>query len=145
MAELFRPSERFLRKRVAIFYRPVSPSRTVQLVERMDARANTAATAKARSTAVDRDRIKKAKKLEEEVVEGAAVTRFGMAVTVSFEADERSYRDAQLKLKSLLDSSSLSYRFCDYDAGPAFHSTLPLGVLPWLHETQVEAAMKGIV
>ncbi|MDJ0336596.1 hypothetical protein QMG83_15310 [Salinibacterium sp. G-O1] len=145
MAALFRPSERFLRKRVAIFYRPVSPSRTVQLVERMDARANTAATAKARSTASDRDRIKKAKKLEEEVVDGAAVTRFGMAVTVTFAPDARAYREAHLKLKSLLETSSLSYRFCEYDAGPAFHTTLPLGILPWLHETQIETAMKGIV
>jgi hypothetical protein len=145
MAGLFRPADRFLRKRVAIFYRPVSPARTVQLVERMDARANTTASAKARSTAVDRDRIKKAQKLEEEVVQGAAVTRFGMAVTVTFEPDERAYREALLKLKSLLETSSLSYRFCDYDAGPAFHTTLPLGILPWLHETQVEMAMKGIV
>jgi len=145
MAPLFSPADRFLRKRVAIFYRPVSPDKAVQLVQRLDARASTAASAKARETAADRALKGKAKKLETEVVEGAAVTRFGMAVTVTFEPDNRAYKDAELKLKALLNSSALSYRFCDYDAGPAFHTTLPLGVLPWLHETTVEAAMKGIV
>lgn len=145
MAPLFRPADRFLRKRVAIFYRPVIPGRTHQLVQSLERRSNTIATSKPRVTAADRDAIKKSKKLEEEVVQGAQVTMFGMAVTVTFEPDKRAYRDAEQKLKSLLEGSSLSYRFCDYDAGPAFHTTLPLGILPWLHETVVENAMKGIV
>lgn len=144
MAPLFGPADRFLRKRVAIFYRPVSPDKAVQLVQRLDRSASTTASAKARETAADRALKKKAEKLEAEVVEGASVTRFGIAVTVTFEPDDRAYKDAELKLKSLLNSSALSYRFCDFDAGPAFHTTLPLGVLPWLHETPVEAAMKGI-
>lgn len=144
MAPLFGPADRFLRKRVAIFYRPVTPDKAVQLVERLDSRASTAASAKARATAADRALQNKAKKLETEVVEGASVTRFGVAVTVTFEPDRRAQKDAELKLKSLLNSSSLSYRFCEWDAGPAFHSTLPLGLLPWLHETTVEAAVKEI-
>lgn len=144
MAALFRPSERFLRKRVAIFYRPVPPDKTVQMVERLSASTSTAATAKARITAADKARIAKAGKLESEVTDGAAVTRFAIAVTATFEADERAYREAQTKLKSLLSQSGLSYRFCDYDAGPAFHTTLPLGLLPWLHETKVETMMKGL-
>lgn len=145
LASLFRPSDRFLRKRVALFYRPVPPEKTVQLVERMGATASTVATAKARRTAKDQKLVKQAEKLEDEVTEGASVTRFSMAVTVTFEPDERAYREALTKLKSLLQQSSLAFRFCDYDAGPAFHTTLPLGILPWQHETQVETAMKGIV
>lgn len=145
MAGLFRPSEKFLRKRVAVFYRPVPPDRATQMVERMGARTQTAATAKARITARDRSLMGKAEKLEEEVAVGAGVTRFSMAVTVTFEPDERAYREALQRMKALLNASSLSYRFCDYDAGPAFHTTLPLGLLPWLHETQVETVMKGIV
>lgn len=144
MSALFRPSERFLRKRVAIFYRAVSPEKTVQMVERLGASASTAATAKARLTAHDKAMMAKAGKLESEVTEGASVTRFAIAVTATFEADERAYREALVKMKSLLSQSALSYRFCDYDSGPAFHTTLPLGVLPWLHESQVETMMKGM-
>lgn len=135
---LFSPSERFLRKRVATFYRPVAPARTVQLAEQMGNTASTMASAKARQTERDRRTMRHAQKLESEVVSGAAMTRFAMAATVTFEPDSRAYREATLKLKSLLESSSLTYRFCDFDTAPAFHATLPLGMLPWLYETQVE-------
>lgn len=135
---LFSPSERFLRKRVATFYRPVAPARTVQLAEQMGNTASTMASAKARQTERDRRTMRHAQKLESEVVSGAAMTRFAMAATVTFEPESRAYREATLKLKSLLESSSLTYRFCDFDTAPAFHATLPLGMLPWLYETQVE-------
>ncbi|MDD7930780.1 SCO6880 family protein [Microbacterium thalli] len=141
LAPLFRPSERFLRKRVTTFYRPVSAAKSTALVEQMGATASTVATAKARRTERDNRVVQHAAKLEQEVTSGAAITRFGMAVTVTFEPDTRSYREATLKLKSLLEASSLTYRFCEHDAGPAFHTTLPLGILPWLYETQIEKVM----
>lgn len=141
---LYSPSARFLRKRVVTFYRPVAPGKTMQLVERMGTTASTTATAKARQTARDKTAMRHAAKLENEVVAGAAMTRFAMAVTVTFAPDARSYREATQKVKSLLESSSLTYRFCDWDSSPAFHSTLPMGILPWLYETQVETMMGAV-
>jgi hypothetical protein len=144
LAPLFGPAPRFLRKRVALFYRPVAPDKAVQMVQRLGGKVSTVASSKARETAEDRSLVTKAKKLEQEVTDGASVTRFSMAVTVTFEADERPYREAELALKQLLGQSALSYRFCDFDTAAAFHSTLPLGILPWMYETPTEHVM-GLV
>lgn len=135
---LFGPADKFLRKRVAVMYRPVSPAKTMGLVEDMSKASAVGATTKARVSAQDRRKVQQAADLEEQVVRGASMTRFAIAVTVTFEQDARAYREATTKLKTLLEQSSLAYRFCDWDAGPAFHTTLPLGVLPWLHETVAE-------
>lgn len=144
MAPLFRPSEKFLRKRVAVFYRAVSPGKQVQVVDRLGKTASTVASAKARQTARDSRATAHASKLDAEVTDGAALTMFAMAVTVTFETNDRAYRDAMVKLKDLLASAALTYRFCDYDAGAAFHATLPLGMLPWKHESVVETAMEFV-
>lgn len=141
---LFAPSDRFLRKRVAVFYRPVEPGKAVGMVENLNNTVSTVSTSKARQTARDRMALKHAQKLEEEVTMGAGITRFGMAVTVTFEPDDRSYREATAKLKSLLDSGSLRYRFCEWDSSAVFHSTLPLGILPWLYESQVETVVGAV-
>ena len=138
---VFDPQDRFLRKRTTVFYRPLPPETTVQIAERMGKMASTSATAKGRTTMTDRRAMRHAEKIEAEVVEGAGMTRFSMHVTVTFEPTERAYRDATVKLKQLLGSASLKYRLVDYENGPAFHSTLPLGILPWLYEAKVDTAL----
>lgn len=144
MSVLFRPSEKFLRKRVAVFYRTVSRGKQVQTVDKIGKTASTVASSKARKTARDARANAHAGKLDDEVSDGAALVQFAMAVTVTFETNDRAYRDAMVKLKDLLNSAALTYRFCDYDAGAAFHSTLPLGMLPWNHESQVETLMGAV-
>lgn len=144
MAHLFRPSEKFLRKRVTVFYRTVSLGKQVQVVDRLGKTASTVATSKARQSARDARATAHASKLDGEITDGAALVRFAMAVTVTFEPSDQAYRDAMVKLKDLLNSASLTYRFCDYDAGAAFHATLPLGMLPWNHESQVETMMGAV-
>lgn len=142
---LFGPADRFLRKRVCVMYRPVSQGKTMRLVEQLSKSSSMEASAKARVSAQDQRKVRQAAKLEDQVVEGAAMTRFSIAVTVTFNPDARSYREATTKLKTLLEQSSLTYRFCEWDAGPAFHSTLPLGILPWLHESVAEKAAGVLV
>lgn len=141
---LFGPADRFLRKRVAVMYRPVSPAKTMHLAEQMSKGSHMEATAKGRVSEHSRRKVGQAQHLERQVVEGAAMTRISIAVTVTFAQDARAYREALTKLKSLLESSSIAYRMCDWDAGPAFHTTLPLGVLPWLYEPLVEKAAGAI-
>ncbi|WP_424937789.1 MULTISPECIES: SCO6880 family protein [Bacteria] len=144
MNALFRPTHGFLRKRAAVLYRPVSPGKTMNLVEEMGKSQSMSSTAKARITERDKSDAGKQRMLEQQVVKGAMMTRFGIVVTVTFDADARSYREAEMKLKSLLEMSSLTYRLCDWDAGPAFHVSMPLGLLPWLHETMAERVAKGL-
>lgn len=144
LSGLFQPSDRFLRKRVATYYRPLPPAKTIRLVERVDRNASMMATAKDRRTSRDDMAMQHAKKLENEVISGASMTQFSMAVTVTFEPDARAYREAELKLKSVLDSSSLQYRFCEHDGSAAFHATLPLGIVPWLYESQIETFLEAV-
>lgn len=141
---LFAPTDRFLRKRVTVFYRPLSFGKSQRMVEAMSDQAELLQSAKRRPRHDDKRRVDHARKAEAEIGDrGAAMVHFGMAVTVTFDVDKRSYREAELQLKTLLERSSVAYRFCDADAGPAFHATLPLGMLPWQYETAVERYLGG--
>lgn len=144
MNALFRPTHGFLRKRAAVLYRPVPPAKMMHLVEQMGKSEETSATAKARISERDKSQVGKQRRLEQQVVQGAMMTRFGILVTVTFDADARSYRAAETKLKSLLEMTSLTYRFCEWDAGPAFHVSMPLGILPWLHETVADRVAEAL-
>lgn len=144
METLFSPSDKFLRKRVAIYYRPLSGAQAVKRAQNLRRGAGfTATTSKGQTSTFDEHRVKLAKKTEGELVEGASMTRFMLMVTVTFEPTERAYRDATTRLKSLLDECNLAYRFVEHGSSAAFHSTLPLGVLPWLYRGSAALWMEG--
>ncbi len=84
-----------------------------------------------------------ADKTETELVEGASMTRFSIEVTVTFEPNQKAYREATQKIKTLLEGTNLAYRFVEVNGSAAFHSTLPLGVLPWLYQSSFATATKG--
>lgn len=141
--ELFAPQDKFLRKRVAVFYRPLSAAEAVRRAEQLRRNAGVAATAKGMASSFDKHKQKLADKTETELVEGASMTRFSIEVTVTFEPTQKAYREATQKLKTLLEATNLSYRFVEVNASAAFHSTLPLGVLPWLYQSSFGKATEG--
>lgn len=143
MKELFAPQDKFLRKRVAIFYRPLSASQAIKRAAQLRKNAGVAATAKGQASSFDKHKQKLADKTETELVEGASMTRFSMEVTVTFEPNAKAYREATQKLKTLLEGTNLTYRFVEVGASAAFHSTLPLGVLPWLYQSSIGVVTEG--
>lgn len=141
--ELFSPQDKFLRKRVAVFYRPMNAGDAVRKAQQLRRGAGVAASAKGMASNFDKHKQKLADKTETELVEGAAMARFSLEVTVTFEPTQRAYREATQKLKTLLEGTNLAYRFVEVHGSAAFHSTLPLGVLPWLYQSAFASAVKG--
>lgn len=136
MNMLFAPANDMLRKRTTVLYRPVPPDQTMNVVERATKNTRRSASASGGEDSAQ-TQVDKAtnRRMEDQVAHGAMMTRFGILVSVTFNADQRSYRAALTKLKSLLEGTGLTYRFCEWDAGPALHVSMPLGILPWLYET----------
>ncbi|GAA1821388.1 SCO6880 family protein [Agromyces neolithicus] len=139
--ELFAPADKFLRKRVTVFYRPLSSAEAQRVAQKLRKSAGVQATSKGQQSSFDEHKKKLAQKTESELVEGASMTTFSLMVTVTFEANEKAYRAATTQLKSLLEATNLSYRFVERGTSAAFHSTLPLGVLPWMYKSTFATLM----
>ncbi|MDO5752456.1 SCO6880 family protein [Arthrobacter sp.] len=134
---LFGPNPKFLRKRVAITYRPVDGGVANKTVDRLVKTADwRMSTRKGRPTSFDVARKAVAQKTEEELAHGARLAMFSIMVTVTFDPDERSYREALNQVKSLMNSLLMPYRFVEHAGSAAFHTTLPFGVLPWKYSSK---------
>lgn len=140
MATLFEPADKFLRKRVAIFYRPLTSGEAVKKAQNLRRGTNFAAgTAGAGPTSsFTKHKIDLANKTEAELVTGATMLRMMIEVTVTFEATEKAYREAKTRLKGIMDSVNIAFRYVEANKSAAFHSTLPLGVLPWRYTSELE-------
>lgn len=134
---LFGPNSKFLRKRVAITYRPVDAGVAGKTVDRLVKTADwRMSTRKGRPTSFDVARKAVAQKTEEELAQGARLAMFSVMVTVTFAPDEKSYRDALNQVKSLMNTLIMPYRFVEHAGSAAFHTTLPFGVLPWKYSSK---------
>jgi hypothetical protein len=132
---LFKPNGKFLRKRTAVFYRPLTPGAAVKAAKKLRDGARRSATAKGQPSEFDQYRQELAKATERDLVTGASMTAFAIEVTVTFEPTKRGIRDATQELKNILEGTGISYRFVETDTAAGFHSTLPLGMLPWAYAT----------
>jgi hypothetical protein len=140
MNVLFRPNGKFLRKRAAVFYRPLSQGKAFKAARRVgeNARRNTT-TATGGSDEFAKLRQQLAQKTQMDLMSGASMTAFSIEVTVTFEDTPQGIRKATTELKSILESAGdFTYRFIETDTAAAFHSTLPLGVLPWAYATAMQ-------
>ena len=143
-AGLFAPHPKFLRKRVACFYRPYSRGDSISKARSMRQSANMTATSRGMASSSDEQRVRVSKHTEESLVAGASLMNFAIMVTVTFEANEKAYREAMQGLKSLLQATDLSYRYVNTGVSASFHSTLPLGILPWTYEGLVGKFAEGL-
>lgn len=131
---LFKPNGKFLRKRTAVFYRPLTPGAAIKAAAKLRKGAKIAATSGEESE-FSKHRTELAKKTQSDLVSGASMTAFAIEVTVTFEPTRRGERDATQELKNILEGTGIAYRFVETDTAAAFHSTLPLGILPWAYST----------
>lgn len=136
---LFRPNGKFLRKRTAVFYRPLEPGKAFKAAKKIrgNARRNST-TATGQSDELAKRREKLAEKTELDLMTGASMTAFAIEITVTFEPTKRAIRNALTELKHILSGTNLAYRFIETDTAAGFHSTLPLGVLPWAYATAMQ-------
>ncbi|TYC96595.1 hypothetical protein FQ377_13790 [Arthrobacter echini] len=134
---LFGPNPKFLRKRVAIMYRPIDPGTAARTVNRLVRTADwKISTSRGRPTSFDKKVKAVAEKTEEELSQGARLSMFSLMVTVTFEANETAHRDAVNQVKSLMSQLLMPYRFVEHAGSAAFHTTLPFGVLPWKYSNK---------
>ncbi|GAA4378193.1 SCO6880 family protein [Paeniglutamicibacter cryotolerans] len=134
--QLFGPNPKFLRKRVAILYRPVDPGTAARTVNRLVSTADwKISTRRGRATSFDTKNKAVAEQTELELAQGARLALFSLMVTITFEANQDAYRDALNQIKSLMGQLLMPYRFVEHAGSAAFHTTLPFGVLPWTYTT----------
>ena len=140
MNVLFRPNGKFLRKRTAVFYRPLSQGKAFKTAKKVGVnarRGSTTVTGETDEFAKLRQEL--AQKTQMDLMSGAAMSAFAIEVTVTFERTPQAIRRATTELKAILEGAGdLTYRFIETDTAAAFHSTLPLGVLPWAYATAMQ-------
>lgn len=140
MDDLFRPNGKFLRKRCAVYYRPMTQGKAFKAAKKIGENASRNSTTVSGGNDVFAQRRQKlAVKTTDDLQNGASMTAFAIQVTVTFVPTEDGIRGATTELKQLLEGAGdLSYRFIETDTSAGFHSTLPLGVLPWAYATAVQ-------
>lgn len=133
LTELLGPHPEFLRKRVALLFRPHSPARASTIAETdVQTAAFTATGTKGRVTAGAASRVAATQRAAAEVAEGAGMTRFAVLVTVTVTPDA-DVETAAATLENLAGAARLRLRRVTGAQAAGFAATLPVGFLPWRH------------
>ncbi|TCI96378.1 SCO6880 family protein [Aeromicrobium sp. IC_218] len=132
---LLRPDADFVRKRVAIVYRPHSPEDSAKVSED-DAQvaAFLAGNTKRRPTAASKVQIRAAEKARDEVASGASLIQFSLLVTATV-TDDEDLVQAVSTVESRAGAVPLRIRRSYGSQAAAFATTLPVGFVPWEHTT----------
>lgn len=132
-AGLLRPHRNFVRKRVALLYRPHSPEDSTKQSEK-DANTATfnAKQSKKKITATAEAVMRAAELARQEVAYGAALVRFSVMVTATVTTTE-DLDQAAATIESQAGSIPMRMRRCYGSQGAAFATTLPIGFVPWEH------------
>ena len=137
LARLLAPNAKVQRKRVTLRYRPIDPGVAAELVdsEVNDAQSATRSPNAGTYTGI---RLDSARQTAAEEASGAALVLFGMSVTATV-TDPDSWDQLDGVIASLTKSARLRLRPAYGAQDSAFAGTLPLGIVPMLHN----AATKG--
>lgn len=132
LLRLLSPNTVFLRKRVAIFYQSIAVEKGQSIAEgAVRTEDFTQAQRKGRRTASMQRDSTVAAQLDGDLAAGAALIPFASIATVTYEDTPDAERRARNALRSLMTSSRMRVREMRGLQGPAFHMTLPFGILPW--------------
>lgn len=144
LTPLLAPHPDFVRKRVAMLYRPHTPSTAAAIAERdVQTAAFTATGGRGRVTAAATQRMRATERSAAEVAQGAGVTRFALLVTVTV-ADADDLPQAATTAENLASTARLRLRRCYGSQAAAFAATLPVGFVPWRHTT-VPASLRELL
>lgn len=133
LAALLAPHPDFVRKRVALLYRPHDPAAAATITQR-DANAVTftARNPGGRVSAMAERNVEATKQSEHEIAAGAGLTRFALMVTATVTSAE-DLPQAIATIDRLGRISRLSLRRSYGSQAAAFALTLPAGFVPWEH------------
>lgn len=137
MSGLLAPHRDFLRKRVAMIYRPHSPDDSTKVSE-MD--ANTAIVmakqTKKRTSAVQQLTMRASEQTRQEVASGAVLVRLSMLITATVATGEdagEAMAQADSTVRARAGSIPVRVRRSYGSQAAAFAATLPVGFVPWEH------------
>lgn len=134
---LFGPSPKFLRKRVAVLYRPLDPGNASGTVRRQVRNADwKIKVTRGRATPEDHLNLAMAEQTASELAQGARLSMFSLMVTVTIEPTEKALRDATATVKSIMNGSHMEWRWVEHAGSAAMHTTLPFGILPWKYTSR---------
>ncbi|MCP3425176.1 hypothetical protein NBM05_03820 [Rothia sp. AR01] len=129
--KLFSASDHVLRKRVAMYYRPIPASRQRSRIDSSSKGASTEAGSKRRFDAFGAKKSAAPKLAANQMTSGATLVEWSLMVTVTFEPTRKAQSAAENELKNIM--AGLTWRFADHVPEAAFHQTLPLGIFPWVY------------
>lgn len=134
LAAVLRPDRDFVRKRVAIIYRPHGADEAAKVTED-DAATAVFSSGNKRRQGESSARVKAVNKTRQEVAEfGAALIQFSVMVTATVTADD-DLDQAVATVEARGGSVPLRLRRCYGSQSSAFATTLPVGFVPWEHAT----------
>lgn len=137
LARLLAPNARVQRKRVTLRYKPIDPGVAAEVVDRDLRDARSAALGASENTHAG-IRLESARRTAAEEASGSALVLFGMSVTATV-TDADAWDQLDGVIGSLTKSARLRLRPAYGQQDAAFAGTLPLGIVPELHN----AAVKG--
>ena len=142
---LLEPDDRFLQKRVTVFYRPGDPETSASEVNARIINAEFAANQKdRRATASDQLAVAKARQAAKEQALGAAMVRFSILVTVTVAGvAELAKAEGAIRQKAS-QGIQLRLRGCDYNDDAAFAMGLGLGIVPDKAATLSDAMRRAL-
>ncbi|NVC25150.1 hypothetical protein E7Z53_17140 [Kocuria salina] len=143
---LLEPDDRFMQKRVTVFYRPADPQSSVREVNARIVNAEFAANQKNRRvSAAEQLAVAKAKQAAQEQARGAAMVRFSILVTatVGSAGQELAKAEAAIRQKAA-QGIQLRLRGCDHNDDAAFAMGLGLGIVPDKAATLSDAMRRAL-
>jgi hypothetical protein len=144
LASILEPHGDFLRKRVALVYRPHSPEEAMKTSERDSQTANFAAsTSNKRPSATVSAAVRATEQARHEVASGAGLVRFSILVTATV-ASADDLPQAVATVESRAGAVPIRLRRSYGSQGAAFAATLPIGFLPWEH-TAIPAKIRAFL
>jgi hypothetical protein len=133
LAGISRPHNDFVRKRVALIYRPHSPDDSASVAERDAQTATFLASGTKKKVSAANQRIMRAtEQTRQEVAAGSALVRFSVLITATVASEEDL---PQAEATILTQSGSIPFRIRKSfgSQAAAFATTLPVGFVPWEH------------
>ncbi|HEY8719439.1 SCO6880 family protein [Pengzhenrongella sp.] len=133
LASILEPHGDFVRKRVALVYRPHSPDEAMQASENDSRTANfTATTSSKRPSAAASMAVRATEQARHEVASGAGLVRFSILVTATV-ASASDLPQAVATVESRAGAVPIKLRRSYGSQGAAFAATMPVGFVPWAH------------
>ena len=134
LSGLMYPHRDFVRKRVALLYRPHTPEEAMKTADRDAQTATFVATSGGKRKVSARARLveRATEQTRGEIAEGHSLVRFSMLITATVSSSE-DLQQAVSTIEGRAGAAQLRLRRSFGSQAPGFAATLPVGMVPWEH------------